>query len=153
MTYREKIIMTDPDAIDQYCDGGVKGCPGTYFKNAPLWSGNHCTEFGDECEICWNQEMPETEEKETKKPSETVLEWLDRVAERKDKSISIYISPDGSISVDVYPEKQEFEEPTFPDDMSKDQARDAINSLIRMDHRVKSAIDNLTNRYFKEEMR
>lgn len=80
-----------------------------------------------------------------------ILERLDKIVERNDKSISIYISPDGSVSVDVYPEKQEFEAPTFPDGMSKDQARDAINSLIRMEHRVKDAIDNLTNKYFKEE--
>ena len=107
MTYREKIRTVDSDMIhEECCIGGVHGCPGDYFKEAPTLAHNCCNVCDRVCRDCWDQEMPSTKEPSDKKPSETVLEWLDRIVERNDKSINIFISPDGSISINVYPEKE-----------------------------------------------
>ena len=91
MTYREKIIMTNPSAISPLCDGGVKGCPGSHFENAPHYLRDDCHSFGDACKICWDRTIPETEEKEhtsfqedmmavlgnmTKPQAKFAIEWL-----------------------------------------------------------------------------
>lgn len=76
MTYKEKIIMTNPSAISPFCDGGVKGCPGTYFLNAPHYLRDNCTSYGDSCEICWNRTIPETEEEQSTSFQEDMMAVL-----------------------------------------------------------------------------
>lgn len=58
MTYREKVAREFPDKIDPKCGGGVKGCPGDYFNQAP--ESRECFRERN-CTKCWDLEIPGTE--------------------------------------------------------------------------------------------
>lgn len=67
MTYKEKLQVEHPRAVDVSEPGGCRGCPGDYFTGAPCVS-DHCVIkcFGGHgtrktCYDCWNTEVP-TEE-------------------------------------------------------------------------------------------
>lgn len=83
MTYREKIKIENPCAISEITQGGVIGCPGTYFDNAPGLN-NHSCDLN--CKACWDREIPEpTSFQEdmmsvlgdmTKAQAKFAIEWL-----------------------------------------------------------------------------
>ena len=57
MTYREKLQEEHPECVDSKEKGGCKGCPTDYDYE----KGIHCHTVGDDCEACWNREIPGTE--------------------------------------------------------------------------------------------
>lgn len=57
MTYKEKLQEEHPECVDSKEKGGCKGCPTDYDYE----KGIHCHTVGDDCEACWNREIPGTE--------------------------------------------------------------------------------------------
>ena len=57
MTYREKIQEEHPECIDSNELGGVRDCPADYDYE----DGIYCHKVGDDCEACWNRDIPGTE--------------------------------------------------------------------------------------------
>lgn len=53
MTYREKIAMDHPIALDPDCAGGVAGCPKDYHLGPEKQSWAACPK---DCDACWNRE-------------------------------------------------------------------------------------------------
>lgn len=67
MTYKQRLSIENPSALNRDCFGGCEGCPGTYFKGAP-----HITSCGHNassatCFDCWTTEIPNSNQLEAKK--------------------------------------------------------------------------------------
>ena len=57
MTFREKLLQEQPQMVDEGFQGGCSGCPKDYgYENHIV-----CHMSGDDCEACWDREMPGTE--------------------------------------------------------------------------------------------
>ncbi len=92
MTYREKITEIGPYEIDYNAWGGVKGCPGTHFKNAPFNSMTGCIGASDaNCTKCWNREIPEATTKETTSFQEDMMVVLGDMTEAQAKFAIEYL--------------------------------------------------------------
>ena len=54
MTLKEKVMIMQPECVDNYREGGVYGCPCDYsYLNEPELNRYNCSYFN--CEVCWNQ--------------------------------------------------------------------------------------------------
>ena len=57
MTVKEYVLQTYPEAEDENCDGGMRGCPSQYIFDVKL--DDLCCDSGDyhvACSRCWNRE-------------------------------------------------------------------------------------------------
>lgn len=55
MTLKEKVMMMQPECVDNYHKGGVCGCPGDYsYLNEPESCHAQCI-LNYECQECWNK--------------------------------------------------------------------------------------------------
>ena len=55
MKLKEKVMMMQPECVDNYYKGGVRGCPGDYsYLNEPELFHARCI-LNYECEECWNK--------------------------------------------------------------------------------------------------
>lgn len=68
MTYREKLQIDYPDAINKHYTGGCRGCPYDYNYCAFNCPANFGSIDEETCAACWNREMPE--EKKAEEPVE-----------------------------------------------------------------------------------
>ena len=54
MTLKEKVMIMQPECVDNNHEGGVYGCPCDYsYLNEPELNRYNCSYFN--CEVCWNQ--------------------------------------------------------------------------------------------------
>lgn len=61
MTYKEMMMRMHPDLVSSVIPGGVCGCPGSFFDDAPV-AENCCNIPNDRwCTACWNREIPNAE--------------------------------------------------------------------------------------------
>jgi len=58
MTYREWMKENRPEKISDAFIGGVIGCPGEYFTDAPLRGRTSCLLQPMNCQNCWDREIP-----------------------------------------------------------------------------------------------
>ena len=110
MTCREKLKIEHPEKITKKSYGGCGGCPGSYGY---LDNPNYCpgktgkNTFEDSCTKCWDREIPELEPMpENRSYISNILDhvrFIERVMVNGDKSVNIYIRPDGDLSISVYP--------------------------------------------------
>ena len=123
MTCREKLKKEHPTELSDMWIGGCLGCPDEETRRyiAPgqtACRGNKVVGAGIEnCTKCWDTEIPEVEKEEPETaPSELkprisnmqdLLWFVEKVMANWDKSVNIYIRPDGDFSVSVYPYKKE----------------------------------------------
>ena len=92
MTYRDKITEINPYEIDYHALGGIRGCPGTHFKNAPFNSMTGCLGASDmTCAKCWNQEIPEDIAKEPTLFQEDMIFILDEMSKAQAKFAIEYL--------------------------------------------------------------
>ena len=101
MTFKEKLAMEHPDKICPCVEGGCIGCPGDYG-----YEFSH--ECRDDCYDCWNREIPGTSA-----DIGNLTALIDRVASRRDISVSIFIHGE-TISISVYPYPDPADEPKNP---------------------------------------
>ena len=59
MTFREKLRMEHPNAIDPRKIGGCVGCPYTYGYESHCPNNDHTPDIS--CIACWDREIPGTE--------------------------------------------------------------------------------------------
>lgn len=60
LTYRDMLLVQCPHAVNDYAMGGVTGCPGNYFENAPKIYETDCgNATPDRCAACWNSPIKE----------------------------------------------------------------------------------------------
>ena len=57
MKYREMLQRDHPDLVDGNCWGGCYGCPGDYYKGAPIVD-EQCDADNEVCTRCWDTEAP-----------------------------------------------------------------------------------------------
>lgn len=88
MTYREKLQKEHPEAISNQWKGGCYGCPfgHGYCNYEDTMCGKGIPGGYDEqkCTRCWDQIIPGTEEKKTKRLPPEEKEWKATVAVFKD---------------------------------------------------------------------
>lgn len=64
MTYREKIAIEHPDAIDSKKWGGVIGCPDDYgYQIDPSICRDWATSLNERCRKCWDRKIKEATSK------------------------------------------------------------------------------------------
>ena len=62
MTYKEKLMLIHPGAVDADACGGCYGCPGDYSElNDVGLPAGECDCSEEVCTRCWNREIPTTE--------------------------------------------------------------------------------------------
>lgn len=61
MTFRERLIIEEPDNVQGCFEGGCCGCPEDYHYE-PEGRGDTCNH---NCTECWNREIPENNKGET----------------------------------------------------------------------------------------
>lgn len=60
MTFKEKLKLEHPDAIDNRRAGGCVGCPFDYdYEDVESGAKNCDSAGGKGCDYCWNREIPE----------------------------------------------------------------------------------------------
>ena len=63
MTFKERLTIEHPDKLNEDCYAGCEGCPDAYGYEG----FSTCPQIGDygaeKCKICWDREIPETENK------------------------------------------------------------------------------------------
>lgn len=57
MTCKEKLQKEHPEFVGPGYKGGARGCPDMYGYLTPP---GYCN--GNQCEACWNREIPEVED-------------------------------------------------------------------------------------------
>lgn len=67
MTYRGRVAIEHPEAVNRYAIGGVIGCPSAYnYENE-----RKCSPLGEkECANCWNRNAPPRKVKPRRKEHE-----------------------------------------------------------------------------------
>lgn len=148
MTYKEKIAIERPDKISEQWWGGVDGCPGNYFREgdgAPICGGPTCLGCGsDECTKCWNTEMPEEKKPETEtkyKPSESILEFLDKARDRGDMTIRIAVDTTNNDIVEVWvsPDRNPEEEEETTSEIGQRNEQEAKETIRFLQSKFKLA--------------
>ena len=117
MTYKEKVLSVIPLASSPKLLGGIPGCPGHYefASDGPVCGSQDCIGCGgDNCEKCWNTEMPEEKKTESKK-AETPMDLIVKALESNDKSVHLRVEPGGITSVDIVP-MAAFKEDDIPEE-------------------------------------
>lgn len=105
MTCREKITKDHPTKVhDQYA-GGCKGCPADYGYISD-YTCVHNDKGKVDCHACWDREA-EVPYQPEKTYNVDIHKLIDDAMEKKDRSVSLYISEHG-VSVTVTP----LDEPT-----------------------------------------
>lgn len=102
MTCREKLKMEHPEKISPEHRGGCCGCPSGYNY---LPDPDECHDVADYCTKCWDREIPDTEEKK-EEPKIDIHKIIDDAMEKRDRTVSIYISH-GCMTVNVTPYEKE----------------------------------------------
>lgn len=125
MTFREKLASEHPEKIKPEAMGACLGCPHEYgyeFK-----TDGPCSEkYEYSCYECWNREIPGTEPtKKNLADTATLTDLINRVATKKDISISIFIRGDAT-SISIYPHPD-------PADGTKNPTAEAYKSLLAGD--------------------
>lgn len=124
MTCKEKLKIEHPDMIDNEKWGGCKGCPHMVVymprpKYCP-YGGNEFEMLSMEakkilCTECWNRVMPSSTSTKSEpiEPKPRISNMLDllwfaeKVTANGDRSVNICKTGDGSLSISVYPYKEE----------------------------------------------
>ena len=103
MTCREKMIREHPDLVGSIYFGGCAGCPYEYgYLPEPEPKSSYCMKYS--CIACWDQEIPGTG-----KDTESTIPWseiraiVDDAVKKRDRTVSLYFTPDTGMSVNVYP--------------------------------------------------
>lgn len=103
MTCREKLALEHPEKVKNVFKGGCKGCP--YEYGYVIEHGcMHDADGKADCTRCWDREVysEETEKDNTSSTSIDIHKIIDDAMEKKDRSVSLYIS-EHSVSVTVTP--------------------------------------------------
>ena len=77
MTFRERLKMEHPECVGRRFFGGAKGCP-IHYKYEQKKDERICRKA--DCKKCWNREMPETENAESRRKEK--IEELDTWCEK-----------------------------------------------------------------------
>lgn len=100
MTYREKLKIEHPDAINPESDDGCEGCPHNYGYcefDRDVCAGSTCAE-------CWDREIPETEPSDATPTSEpTTYKLPDSGDRRKFNSGAVRDMAEGKGRCDLLP--------------------------------------------------
>lgn len=109
MTYREKLAKEHPEAIAPNTRKFCIGCPETYgysedsIRNCPFgYPGD------DHCYRCWDREIPGIEstidiQKLYNEQWERMAKIVEEATQKRDRSVSIFFSPETGLSLSVYP--------------------------------------------------
>ena len=103
MTCKERLKKERPELVnDDLFVAGCAGCPHDY--NYMDKDFRFCDIPGvDGCVECWNRKIPETKSTNPDVSWNQIKELIDDAMEKRDRSVSIYISPDNGMSVNVSP--------------------------------------------------
>ena len=66
MTYRERVAIEHPEAVNSDSAGGVWGCPGDYWEGAPNIQSS-CDVAHGACTVCWDRQAAPRKVKVRKK--------------------------------------------------------------------------------------
>ena len=75
MTCREKLKIEHPDRIKNGCIGGCVGCPSGYkYLDVPDYCGDVNIPAKERCAMCWDREIPDTDNKSEENKEERTIE-------------------------------------------------------------------------------
>lgn len=93
--------MEHPEYIKEHYAGGCAGCPHNYGY---LPKPDKCSKTT--CTKCWDREIPETKldiQRLYNEQWERMAKIVEEAAQKRDRSVSIFFSPETGLSLSVYP--------------------------------------------------